>query len=411
MKNQLESLMRSNDISAILITGAADHNPAMTYFTGHVHVSNGELVLRPGQKPVLFYDAMERDEAAKTGCSLQPNTKYPYAELIKETGGDKTRVEARRIAHILEDCGIKSGKVVVYGQGDAGKAFSIFHGIAEYLPEIEFLADWNEAILFRAMTTKDEDELDQIRQMGKITTAVVGRTADFLTGQKVKNNELVMTNGDPVTIGQVKRLINLWLAEAGAENPEGTIFSMGYDSAIPHSTGNAADIIRLGATIVFDIFPCQSGGGYFYDFTRTWCLGYATDEILELHNHVKQVYDQIVSELKVNTLCRPYQLRTCELFENLGHATVRSDRNTESGYNHSIGHGLGLRVHEKPWFGEKADEADCLVPGTVFTIEPGLYYPEKSMGVRIEDTYCVNLMSEIDCMAIYPYDLVLPMRE
>lgn len=410
MKNQLESLLRSHDITAIFITGAANHNPAMVYFTGNVHVSKGELVLKPGKKPVLFHDAMERDEAAKTGCCLQPNNRYSYAGLLKETGGDKSRLEARRIAHILEDSGVKTGKVLVYGQGDTGKAFSTLQGVSEYLPGIEFLADWDEAVLFHAMTTKDETELDQIRQMGKITTGVVGRTADFLSGQRVKNNELVASNGDPVTIGQVKRMINLWLAEAGVENPEGTIFSMGYDSAVPHSTGNAADIIRLGTTIVFDIFPCQSGGGYYYDFTRTWCLGYATDDALQLHDQVKQVYDQIVSELKINTPCKPYQLRTCELFAGLGHPTVLSDRNTECGYNHSIGHGLGLRVHEKPWFGEKADETDCLVPGSVFTIEPGLYYPNKSMGVRIEDTYCVNLKNEIERMADYAYDLVLPVR-
>jgi seryl-tRNA(Sec) selenium transferase len=52
MKNELEQLMKSNGIAAILITGAADHNPAMTYFTGHVHVSHGDLVIKPGEKPI-----------------------------------------------------------------------------------------------------------------------------------------------------------------------------------------------------------------------------------------------------------------------------------------------------------------------------------------------------------------------
>ena len=90
---------------------------------------------------------------------------------------------------------------------------------------------------------------------------------------------LIGRDGEPVTIGQVKGLINLWLAERGAENPEGTIFAIGRDAAVPHSSGNPSDILRLGQTIVFDIYPCEAGGGYFYDFTRTWCLGYAPDDV------------------------------------------------------------------------------------------------------------------------------------
>jgi Xaa-Pro aminopeptidase len=410
MKSDLEACMKNNSVSAILVTGPADHNPAMTYFLGNVHVSRGELIIKPGGKPVLVHEAFEREEAARTGCTLQPNNKYPYLDLIKETKGDQTKVEARRIAHILEDNGITGGKVILYGQMDMGKAFSTISGIHEYLPQIEFLADWDETVLYKAMTTKDENELNQIREMGKITTRVVGRTADFLSQQKIKNKSLIKSSGEPVTIGEVKSLINLWLAEAGAENPEGTIFSLGHDAGVPHSTGTNTEVLRPGETIVFDIFPCQMGGGYFFDFTRTWCLGYATDEIEQLYQQVKQVYDQLTSELRPGVLFRPYQLRTCELFEGLGHPTNRTHKNTENGYNHAVGHGLGLRVHEKPWSGDKADESDSLVPGSVFTLEPGLYYPDKGMGVRIEDTYCINHENKVELMAQYPYDLIIPVR-
>ncbi|GAP21111.1 M24 family metallopeptidase [Leptolinea tardivitalis] len=410
MKNELEQLMKSNGIAAILITGAADHNPAMTYFTGHVHVSHGDLVIKPGEKPILFHDPMEREEAAKTGCVLKSYLNHPYAELVKETNGDKSKMDARKFAHVLEDCGVTSGKVVLYGQSDAGKAYSAIKGVIEYLPDVEFQADWDENLLYKAMTTKDENELNQIRDMGRVTTDVVGRVADFLSQQKSKGNQLVKKSGEPVTIGEVKNMINLWLAEGGAENPEATIFSLGRDAGIPHSTGTNSEGLRLGETIVFDIFPCQFGGGFFYDFTRTWCLGYAPDNVVKLYDDVKKVYDTVVSELKPNTLCNSYQKRTCELYENMGHPTMRTHKNTEVGYNHSIGHGVGLRIHEKPWFGDKADETDVLKPGSVFTIEPGLYYPDKGMGVRIEDTYCVNHKNQIELMAEYPYDLVLPIR-
>ena len=87
-----------------------------------------------------------------------------------------------------------------------------------------------------------------------------------------------------------KRRINLWLAERGADNPEGTIFAIGRDAGVPHSTGTASDPLRLGQTIVYDIFPCEAGGGYYYDFTRTWCLGYAPDAVQALYQDVLDVY-------------------------------------------------------------------------------------------------------------------------
>ncbi len=111
---------------------------------------------------------------------------------------------------------------------------------------------------------------------------------------------LVHKDGTPLTIGQVKSRIDLWVAEYGAENPEGTIFAMGHDAGVPHSTGNASDPLRFGQTIVFDFYPCEAQGGYYYDITRTWCLGYATDEALALYEDVLFVYHQVRSQLRLN---------------------------------------------------------------------------------------------------------------
>jgi Xaa-Pro aminopeptidase len=124
------------------------------------------------------------------------------------------------------------------------------------------------------MATKDEAEIEHMRKIGQVTIDVVGKVADLLTSHKAKNGILIKSDGEPLRIGDVKRKINLWLAEQGAENPEGTIFAIGRDAGIPHSSGNPQDLLRLGQTIVFDIFPCESGGGYFYDFTRTRCRPY-----------------------------------------------------------------------------------------------------------------------------------------
>lgn len=409
MKSDLDSLMTAHNLDAMLITGAGQHNPAMVYMTGGAHLTNADLIKRRGEPPILFCNPMERDEAAKSGLITKNLAEYKYNELLKQCQGNQIKATALRYQKMFADLEITSGKMAVYGKTEIGTIFAILNTLQDSMPDLTIIGEASDSMLLQAMATKDEEEVERIRNMGEITTSVVAEVADFLTSHKTKDEILLTKDEKPLTIGDVKNHINLWLAERGAENPEGTIFAIGRDAGVPHSTGNAKDVIKLGKTIVFDIFPCEAGGGYHYDFTRSWCLGYASDDVLELYQHVYDVYKQIMKELEVNALCKEYQDRACELFEIQGHATIKSNPQTQEGYVHGLGHGLGLYVHERPWFGINATEADRLSPGVVTTIEPGLYYPEREMGIRLEDTIWVRPDHKIEILADYPLDLILPM--
>ncbi len=410
MKNDLGHLMKDQGIDALLITGPASSNPAMVYFTGLVHVTMADLVVKAGSEPVLFYPPMERDEAAKTGLPSRSYTNYPMREFLSLAANDAVKARAMRYQKMLKDCGVEKGTIAIYGNADAGASYAIFSALQKIMPEVELSGFPVDELLMQAMMTKDEVELAAIAEMGKLTIEVVGRTADYLTKHQVRNETLLKQDGSPLRIKDVKSRIDLWLAELGAANPEATIFAIGRDAGVPHSTGNPEDVLALGKTIVYDIFPCQAGGGFFYDFTRTWCLGYAPDEAVKLYEDVKYAYNALVSELKVDQPFSHYQTRTCEIFEKQGHATIAQDPAVEEGYVHSIGHGVGLHVHEKPFSGANTTSTDRLAPGSVFTIEPGLYYPSRGMGVRIEDTYCVNPDGSIKTLAEYPAELILKMK-
>jgi Xaa-Pro aminopeptidase len=410
MKTDLNTLMHDHNLDAILVIGPAQHNPPMYYLTGGGHLTQAMLIQKRGGEPLLFHQPMERDEAAKTGLATKNLDDYRFNDLLKQAQGDNLKAIVARYQLMLNDAGVTDGRMGVYGQSDAGESFAIFSALGAVMPELTIIGELQDSLLLSAMATKDAEEVERIRRMGEITTGVVGQVADFLTQHRVVNEVLVKSSGEPLTIGDVKKRINLWLAERGAENPEGTIFAIGRDAGIPHSSGTPGDLLRLGQTIIYDIFPCEQGGGYFYDFTRTWCLGYATDEALALYEDVLSVYRQIMSELRVDTPCKPYQDRTCELFESLGHATQRSDPQTQQGYVHSLGHGLGLHVHERPWFGIGTTENDRLEAGVVVTIEPGLYYPNRGMGVRLEDTVWVRPDGDMEILAEFPHDFVLPMK-
>ena len=410
MKADLDRLMEEQGLDALLITGPAQHNPPMVYFTGPIHMTGGDLIKKRGADPILFYYPMERDEAAKTGFITKNLAEYRFNELIKTTGGDMLNATVLLYEKMLLDYEVSSGRIAVYGKMDAGSSYAVFSGLNEKLPDLEILGQVGDSLILSAMATKDPDEVDRIRAMGIITISVVSKVADFLSSHKQKNSVLIKSNGDPLKVGDVKNNINLWLAEAGVENPEGTIFAIGRDAGVPHSSGNPNDILELGKTIIFDIFPAEAGGGYFFDFTRTWCLGYAPDQVMKLYEDVSKVYHQIMSEIQVNALCSQYQDRTCELFEEMGHPTIKSNPQTQEGYVHSLGHGVGLNIHEYPRISSNFKQ-DRLSPGSVVTIEPGLYYPEKGMGVRLEDTVWVRPDGEMEILAPYPYDLVIPVSK
>ena len=411
MKNKLDALMQTNDLEAIIVVGPGQHNPAMVYMTGGGHLTNADLIKKRGESAVLFHYPMERDEAAKSGLKTKNLSDYNYTELLKRSDGDNLKAIVNRYQIMLTELGITSGNVALYGRSDIGLNFAVFSALQKEMPGLNFIGEVDNSVLMLARMTKDDPEVERIRKMGIITTQVVGLVADFITSKKEKNGLLVNRDGIPVRIGEVKNRINIWLSERGADNPEGTIFAIGHDAGVPHSSGNPTDPLKLGQTIVFDIFPCEAGGGYFYDFTRTWCLGYAPDAVLALYEDVLSTYTKVTQALQAGRSFKYYQQMTCELFSAQGHPTIKEDPQTQQGYVHSMGHGIGLNIHERPWSGISSDEKDCLIPGSVFTIEPGLYYPDRGMGVRLENSFWVCPDGKIDMLAEYPMDLVLPVKK
>jgi Xaa-Pro aminopeptidase len=412
MKSDIDLIMQQKALDAFVVFGNAENNPPMYYLTGGGHVGGATLIKKRGEEPVLFYNDMERDEAAKTGLKTRSYSDYPWQDLLKEAGGDTALMSALRLERMFADLGV-SGRVGVYGHTDLGTMWAVLSHLQRRQPDLELVGETRDNSLFMfAMETKDEAEVERIRRMGCITTEVVGLTRAYLVSREVRADEVLLKeDGSPLTVGDVKSQINFWLAERGAVPAEGFIFAIGRDAGVPHSVGTPEDLMRLGQTIVFDIYPAEQGGGYFYDFTRTWSLGYATPEAQKLYDEVKAVYQKVVENLDLNAPFKDYQLLTCELFEKNGHKTSRTDKAPTTGYVHSLGHGLGLNVHERPWSGLTADDSNRLKPGVVMTIEPGLYYPEKGMGFRIEDSYWVRPDGKIECLAEYPYDFVLEMEK
>lgn len=409
MKTDLDLLMQQHEIDAILVTGSGQHNPAMVYLTGGAHMTP-ELVKKRGSPPILYVHSIERDEAARTGLETRSLANYPIEGLLSKSDGNYTKAIALRTKRLLEDSGINAGKVAVYGYGEVGGSFAVLTCLQELMPQVALWGETRDSLLEQAMFTKDAQEIERIQNVGKISTEVMDETMDFLSSHRARNGILVTHDDRPLTIGEVKNRIDLWLAERGLENPHGSIFSTGHDAGVPHSAGKAGDLLQLGQPIVFDLYPCERGGGYFHDMTRTWCLGYAPDEFMVFYEDVSDVFNQVCQALSVGTHCSTYQDLACDIFEKKGHSTFRVDPKTEQGFVHGLGHGVGLKIHERPWFGKTASAEDRLIPGVVFTIEPGLYDPGRNLGVRLENTFWVDPDGKISSFVSYPLSPVLNIK-
>jgi Xaa-Pro aminopeptidase len=410
MKEDLDRLMAERNIDALMIEGPdglGSVNSAFNYFVGGAQLP-GLVIKKRGEPTILIHSAWEQHQAESTGLELMLNTRWNMREIMaSKASALEAAIEYRR--QILTDLGIR-GRVAVYGTVEAGRSYALLRGLEQAMPAIEIVAEFDKNLISQARLTKDADEVARMRDVGRKTCEVVQAVVDFIKNQQAQDGIVVDAAGQTITIGHVKQLIERELAVRGLEANNDTIFAQGRDAGLPHARGEERDPLRLGQTIVFDIFPRQAGGGYYHDMTRTFAIGYASPEIQEAYDHVFGAFQQVLGELETGAPTKVYQDLVCRYFEERGHDTIGRTYPIEEGYIHSLGHGLGLEVHEDFGFPSLKDRGDRLVPGAVFSVEPGLYYPSRGFGIRVEDTIYCTPDGQFENLTSFPYDFVIPIK-
>ncbi len=407
MKADLDRIMAERNLDALLVMGDAGGNKVMNYLTGGASLEHALVVKRRGGPLTLIHGSMERDTAEATGLQLvDRDQQYNRYELLNKHNGDRLAAEADYLSQVIADQGLQ-GRLGIYGMQDAGAAFALLNKVQAEVSDVELVGEYEESLFSVARETKDHDEIAEMQEAGRLTTLIMGETRDFLQEHRVQDEVLMRDAKNPLTIGDVRQFIHARLNHYGMAEDHDTIFAQGRDAGVPHNSGDNSKPIKLGEPIVFDFFP-MTEQGYFHDVTRTWCLGYAPPAVQQLWDECKEIFDQVLAAMKVGTPCRDYQIMTCDYFEAKGHPTVRSHPGSHEGYVHSLGHGLGLDVHEEPRLSHAAGNETLLQPGHVVSVEPGLYYPERGIGVRIEDTVAFTEEGELINLTDFPYDLVIP---
>jgi Xaa-Pro aminopeptidase len=175
-----------------------------------------------------------------------------------------------------------------------------------------------------------------------------------------------------LTERQVARMVELYLIEHadGASFP--SIVASGPNASVPHAVPSDRRIAE-GEVLKIDIGARVAG--YCSDMTRTVCLGQPRDaRLVELHALVLEAQAHAEANVRPGMTGREADALARDLIARAGYGAA---------FTHSLGHGIGLEVHEPPWLSQSRGD-EPLRPGMVFSVEPGVYLPGWG-GVRIED--------------------------
>jgi Xaa-Pro aminopeptidase len=406
VRQDLDRLMQERGLAGTVVLANDRYSPAFHYVTGG-RIHYGVYFRGSDGRAYLIHDPMERDQAAQVGCEHASFAQHGLHRLI-EAEGHPARGMGRLIAETCATLGMR-GPVAFFGELAMGYAHTLLERATALNPDVRVDPTWPD-ILTVARMTKSEEELEAIRHASRGVMAAFGRLREYLGTLRRDGDRLYANGSGAVTLGDLRRLLHReFLAFGLAEDGE-SIVSQGRDAGVPHNRGNDAEPLRVGAPLLIDIFPGEAGGGYHSDFTRTLCVGPAPDPLKRLYGDVHDAFRDVMDSLAVGAPCRSYQEKVCDVFESRGHATLRTNDTTQEGYVHGLGHGVGLAVHEAPRLGGPPSNTQTLEPGMVFSVEPGLYYPSRGLGVRIEDLVAARPDGSFENLTPAPYDLEIEPR-
>jgi Xaa-Pro aminopeptidase len=200
----------------------------------------------------------------------------------------------------------------------------------------------------------------------RAAAALAARAFQYLEGRQVVGR----------TEREVALDIEVFLRNNGSEGVAFPfIVAAGERGAMPHAEASNA-LIEPGQLVVFDLGTVIDG--YASDVTRTYATGPITDDLMAAYAMVRGAQASAVAAAKAGVPCKDLDALARAHLAGGGLAHL---------FVHSLGHGVGLEVHEGPNLSQRSESV--LESGMVVTIEPGVYFPNRG-GIRIEDTIIIH---------------------
>lgn len=154
-----------------------------------------------------------------------------------------------------------------------------------------------------------------------------------------------------------------------------TIALAGKNTSMPHGVPTDK-VLKSGEFVLFDFGAVVNG--YHSDMTRTVCLGQPDDEMRKVYDIVLEAQLAGLAAVREGVSCKELDLTARNVIDQAGYGEY---------FGHSLGHGVGMEIHEAPTASQRSNET--LAADMIVTVEPGIYIPER-FGVRIEDFVVVQ---------------------
>lgn len=341
MNTRLEKVKHElvkKNLDAILVSST----PNITYLTGYANFSNVQ------REAFLLITKTEQFVITDGRYSEAVAIHIPHITLIERTVTNSLDAifKMLRKKYTIKRLGIEEDNL----------------SVSEYKRLIKYYNNTYHYSIDSFRAIKEKSEIDTIEKACQLAD----KTFSFILN-KIKKG---------MSERELAFAIEMFVKKNGAELSFPTIVAFGKNSSIPHhQTGNTK--LDTRNTIVLLDFGVKLNN-YCSDMTRTVFFGSANAEFKKMYNTVFEAQQKAIQQLN-NIAMKQSSVKASEVdsvartyIEQQGYPTIP----------HSLGHGIGLEVHESPRLGPRSK--DELKEGMVFSIEPGIYLPGVG-GVRVED--------------------------
>jgi Xaa-Pro aminopeptidase len=287
-------------------------------------------------------------------------TDFRYQEWARAEAPDyEIKIYQVSLGATLAEC-LGQARKIRLGFEPAYLSYRQYQRLPRDLTDAGLDVDWQavENLVEELREVKTREELAAIRRALALTETVLGEVAALLR--------------PGLTEAEVAWEIERRLRESGADIAFFPIVAAGPNSARPHH--HPGDYrLEVGEPIIIDMGA--RADGYSADLTRTLILGPPDEEFRKIYRIVRQAQERAEKELKAGMDSQSADSLAREIIAGAGYAEA---------FGHSLGHGVGLAVHEAPSLSPLKERATTLRTGSVFTVEPGIYLTGWG-GVRLED--------------------------
>ncbi len=282
---------------------------------------------------------------------------FRYIEKARATVTDAEVIEAKKLYPQLMELLKKHGaqSVAIESETMTVKELNAYE---HFFSEIRFIHDDSLSTAISALrAVKDEEELEYIRKAQSIAEAAFDDILKFIKAG--------------VTEREIALELNRLMFEYGAEDLSfDTIVLSGANTSMPHGVPSEKKV-QSGEFVLMDYGAVYNG--YHSDMTRTICVGEPDEEMRKVYDIVLSAQNAALEAAKAGIIGSDLDKVARDIIDRAGYGSC---------FGHSLGHGVGMEIHEKP--NASPNYKLPLNEGAVVTVEPGIYIAGE-FGVRIED--------------------------